>query len=78
MVGTVSLLHRMVLSISPIHSSGMGADRFSATRNFLTRPPTGRYFLPALPSDCITIDFPGRAISPSEGFPILYFSMPLL
>jgi len=39
--------------------------------NFLTRPPTGRYFSPALPSDCIAIDFPGRAISPGEGlFPL--------
>ena len=35
--------------------------------NFLARPPTGRYFLPALPSDCFAIDFPGHAISPSEG-----------
>ena len=34
-------------------------------------------FSPALPSDCIAIDFPGRAISPSEGRPILYFSMRL-
>ena len=36
-------------------------------RNFFTRPPTGRYFSPALPSDCFAIDFPGRAISPGEG-----------
>ncbi len=40
-------------------------------RNFLTRPPTGRYFSPALPSDCFAIDFPGLANSPGEGFPIL-------
>ena len=39
-------------------------------RNFLTRPPTGRYFSPALPSDCFAIDFPGRASSPSEGLTI--------
>jgi hypothetical protein len=26
--------------------------------NFLTRPHTGRYFSPALPSDCFAIDFP--------------------
>jgi len=43
-------------------------------RNFLTRPPTGRYFSPALPSDCLAIDFPRRAISPGEGllFPSLH------
>ena len=41
-------------------------------RDILTRPPTGRYFSPALPSDCFAIDFPERAISPSEGLPILY------
>jgi hypothetical protein len=35
-------------------------------RNFLTRPPTGRYFSPALPSDCFAIDFHGHAISLSE------------
>ena len=35
----------------------------------LTRPPTGRYFSPALPSDCFAIDFPGRAISPGEALP---------
>src|SRR5438552_17326796 len=44
-------------------------------RNFLTRPPTGRYFSPALPSDCFAIDFPRRAISPSEGLPILHTSL---
>jgi hypothetical protein len=37
-------------------------------RNVLTRPPTGRYFSPARPSDCFAIDFPGRAICPGEGF----------
>jgi hypothetical protein len=35
-------------------------------RNFLTRSPTGRYFSPTQPSDCFAIDFPRRAISPSE------------
>jgi hypothetical protein len=39
--------------------------------NFLTRLPTGRYFSPALPSDCFAIDFPGHAISPGEGLPTL-------
>jgi len=34
----------------------------------LTRPTTGRYFSPALPSDCFAIDFPGRAIFPGKGF----------
>ena len=29
--------------------------------------PIGRYFLPALPSDCFAIDFPRRAMSPGEG-----------
>ena len=36
-------------------------------RDFLTRPPTGRYFSPALPADCFAVDFPGRTISPGEG-----------
>ena len=31
-------------------------------------PNPGRYFSPALPSDCFAIDFPGRAICPGEGF----------
>jgi hypothetical protein len=39
---------------------------------FLTRPPTGIYFSPALPSDCCAIDFPGRAIRPGEGLPISF------
>ena len=39
-------------------------DTVSTARYFLTLPPTGRYFSPALPSDCFTIDFPRRAISP--------------
>jgi hypothetical protein len=26
--------------------------------NFLSRPPTGRYFSPTLPSNCFAIDFP--------------------
>ena len=43
-------------------------------RYFLTRPPTDRYFSPALPSDCFAIDLPGHAISPSEGLPILLIS----
>ena len=38
-------------------------------RGFSTRPSTGRYFSPALPSDCFAIDLPGRAICPSEGLP---------
>ena len=50
----------------------VGLVEFPTARNFLTRPPTGRYFSPALPSDCFAIDFPERAISPSEGLPILY------
>ena len=37
--------------------------------NVLTRLPTGRYFSPALPSDCFGIDFPGHAINPGEGLP---------
>ncbi len=41
----------------------------STARDFLTRPPTGRYFSPALPSDCFAIDFPGRAMCPGEGLP---------
>ena len=33
----------------------------------LSHPPTHwQIFLPALPSDCFAIDFPGRAIIPSE------------
>ena len=48
----------------------MGTTRPSFTaRNFLTRPPTGKYFPPALPSDCFAIDLPGRASSPGEGLP---------
>jgi hypothetical protein len=38
--------------------------------SFLTHPPTGRHFSPALPSACFAIDFPGRAISPGEGLQI--------
>jgi hypothetical protein len=34
--------------------------------NFFTRPPTGRYFSPALPSDCFAIDFLGHIISLGE------------
>jgi hypothetical protein len=44
----------------------------STARNFLIRPPTGRYFLTALPSDCFAIDFPGRASSPGEGLLLPY------
>ena len=54
---------------------GGGLVESPTARNFLTRPPTGRYFSPALPSDCFVIDFPRRAIIPSEGLPILYTSM---
>jgi hypothetical protein len=36
--------------------------------------PTGRYFSPALPSDCFATDFPRRASSPGEGIQILYTS----
>jgi len=43
--------------------------------DLLTRPTIGRYFSPALPSDCFAIDFPGRAISPGEGLPILFTSL---
>jgi hypothetical protein len=42
----------------------------------LSHPPTHwQIFLPALPSDCFAIDFPGPASSPSEGLSILYISM---
>jgi hypothetical protein len=33
----------------------------------LVDPQVRATFLPALPSDCFAIDFPGRAIIPSEG-----------
>ena len=58
----------MFLPSSLVISSGMGTDGSSTARSFLTRPPTGRHVSPALPSDCFAIDFPGRAISPGEGF----------
>ena len=45
--------------------------------NFLTRPPNGRYFSPALPSDCFAIDFPGCAINPSEGSSNSLYLIPL-
>ena len=51
-----------------------GPDESPTVRCVLTRPPTGRYFSPALPSDCFVIDFPRRAISSGEGlltFPLL-------
>ena len=38
-----------------------GPDEFLTARCLLTRPPKGRYFSPALPSDCFAIDFPERA-----------------
>jgi len=41
----------------------------------LTRPPTGRYFSAALPSDCFAIDLPGRASSPGEGLQIFHFAL---
>ena len=47
----------------------------SVTRDFLTCPCTGRYFLPALPSDCFAIDSPSRAMSPSEGLHPLHLSL---
>ena len=34
------------------------AGMIPTARGFLTRPPTGRYFSPTLPSDCFAIDFP--------------------
>jgi hypothetical protein len=48
-------------------------DESPTARNILTRSPTGRYFSPALPSDCFAIDFPGRAISACEG--LLFHSL---
>jgi hypothetical protein len=52
----------------------MGWPDWSPTaRGLFTRPPTGKYFSPALPSDCFAIDLPGRAISPSEG-PLIFFT----
>jgi hypothetical protein len=41
----------------------------------LSHPPTGRYFSPALPSDCLAIDLPKRASSPGEDLPICYTSL---
>jgi hypothetical protein len=41
---------------------------------FLTCPPTGRFFSPALLSDCSAIDFPRHAISRARAF---RFSTPL-
>ena len=55
---------------SPASSEAPGV--VPITRNFLACPPTGRYFSPALPSDCFAIDLPGRATSPGEGLPILF------
>jgi hypothetical protein len=55
-------------------TQGQGAGVLSIARNFFTRPLTGRYFSPALPSDCFAIDFPRRASSPGEGLPILFTS----
>jgi len=41
-----------------------GVARLPLTaRDILTRPPTGKHFSPATPSDCFTIDFPRRAIT---------------
>ena len=37
-------------------SRGWGLIGSSTARSFLTRPPTGRHFSPALPSDCFAID----------------------
>ena len=43
---------------------------------FLIYPPTGRYFSPALPSDCFAIDFPGHAISPGEDHQKIFPTFP--
>ena len=51
----------------PLHSSQQPGRLSSTARDFLTRPPTGKYFSPALPSDCFAIDFPRRAMSLGEG-----------
>jgi len=54
-----------------------GVARLPLTaRDILTRPPTGKHFSPATPSDCFTIDFPRRATSPGEGlrFALLLFT----
>ena len=48
------------------HFKGM-AGMIPTARNVRTRPPTGRYFSPALPSDCFAIDFAGRVICPGRG-----------
>ena len=68
------IIHDGSLQISPKYilvkrnSLGNGADSYWSppAHSFLTRPPIGRHFSPALPSDCLAIDFPGRAISPGE------------
>jgi hypothetical protein len=68
------IIHDGSLQISPKYilvkrnSLGNGADSYWSppAHSFLTRPPIGRHFSPAQPSDCLAIDFPGRAISPGE------------
>ena len=65
--------HRTIDMLPPsllVISLGMGADGSSTAHSFFTRPPTGRSFSPALPSDCFAIDFPGRASYPGEGLPL--------
>ncbi len=70
------IIHDGSLQISPKYilvkrnSLGNGADSYWSppAHSFLTRPPIGRHFSPAQPSDCLAIDFPGRAISPGEDF----------
>jgi hypothetical protein len=68
------IIHDGSLQISPKYilvkrnSLGNGADSYWSppAHSFLTRPPIGRHFSHAQPSDCLAIDFPGRAISPGE------------
>ena len=55
--------------ISPPREGGL----FGLPCAQLSHPPTHwQIFFTRPPSDCFAIDFPGRAISPSEGLPILY------
>ena len=75
------LSHKRRLMVLPAHiphlSLTEGVARLPLTaRDILTRPPTGRHFSPATPSDCFTIDFPRRATSPGEGlrFALLLFT----
>jgi hypothetical protein len=45
-----------------------GGYLISHCAQLLTRPPSGRYFSPALPSDSFAMVFPRRAISPGKAF----------